>query len=616
MDQRGGLGWATGRLAVWLARAAEVTRFSFGRLCRTLRHALDRSFGPPPERRGKEGGWLGDVSRAVGDLEEVNRSTEAGFLAVGEKLSGFLRTARQVSASATATAERLSGEQAQRDAGVLKRVLEETARMQRSAESATGLARVLDSAKGLRQVFSGFDNTVISFHVLAVLARIETARLGQSGAGLVHLVEEMRGCGDDIASRTGRILATAASLGRRVEAEINRISDLDARELRALPPLMEAVALDFRTLRCRKEQGEAAAGRLGSQFAEVSEAIGGVVQSIQFHDITRQQIEHVIQALQQVHDSAARASRGAPTGGEAAILALQVAQLDNARRTFLDSIDRIDGELESIAKRVSEMASESERLAGQSEGQSETFFAGMAGRFADILKAARECESCDSGARTALDDLRQALAALDAALADIQAIEVHLKRVALNAAIQAVHLGGAGEPFNAVALAMHGLQSDCESRSAQSHAELHSIGAAIRGAAEGGMRPEAAEGSGMANAVTDLRERMQEMYAANTRGIASFQEIGSLVSRLLSDIQAARRDLSESRARAEVIEESCARLRTWAGDGSAAEGHLDDWAQNYTIRTEHAVHRELTGAGPPPNEPAAASPASGELELF
>lgn len=604
-------------LAACLATIAEAGRSALQRLQRMLGRLLEQSFHPSAGRRAEEAGWVADVARAAGDLEEMNRSTEAGFLAVGEKLSSFLTAARQVSTSASATADRISGEQGQRDADALTRVLEETSAMRKSAESVTDLARLRDSAKRLRHVFAGFDNTVISFHVLAVLARIETARLGESGAGLVHLVEEMRGCGDDIASRTGRFLATAASLGRRVEAELSRISELDARELQALPPLTDAVARDFAALRSRRELGEAAAARLGEQFAQVSEAIGGVVTGVQFHDITRQQIEHVIESLWQLHDSASHARRAAPAAEEAAVLGLQVAQLENARRTFLESIGRIDRQLESVAHRVGEMASESERLTGQSQGQNETFFAGMAARFAGILKAARECESCEVGARNALGDLRRDLAALGEALADIQVIELHLKRVSLNAAVQAVHLREAGEPFNAVAVAMHSLQSDCENRSGQSRAELDSIDAAIRGAGDNGTGSQSCERAGMEAVVIELRQRMEDMHAANERGVASFQEIGGLVGRLSDEIQAAQRDLAESRARVEIVDDCCARLRAVSGVASGVPmGELAGWAQNYTMRTEHEVHRELTGAGLPDAVPEGAGPAAGELELF
>jgi len=611
-----GMAWLGACMAI-IAKAGQSAIQPVLQRLRWMLGALERGLPLSAGHRAEEAGWVAGVGRAARDLEQMNRSTEAGFLAVGEKLSSFLTAARQVSTSASATAESISGEPGQRDADALTQVLEETAAIRRSAESATDLARLRDSAQRLRHVFAGFDNTVISFHVLAVLARIETARLGESGAGLVHLVEEMRGCGDDIASRTERFLATAASLGCRVEAELDRISELDARELQALRPLTEAVARDFAALRSRRELGAAAATRLGEQFAQVTEAIGGVVTAVQFHDITRQQIEHVIESLRQLHDSAGNTRRGPPAAQEAAVLGLQVAQLENAQRTFLESIGRIDRQLESVAHRVGEMAAESERLTGQSQGQNETFFAGMAARFAGILKAARECQSCEVGARTALEDLRQALAALGAALVDIQVIEFHLKRVSLNAAVQAVHLGGAGEPFNAVAVAMHGLQSDCENRSRQSRAELDSIDAAIRGAGDNGMQSPSRERAGMETVVIELRQRMEEMHAANERGLASFQEIGALVGRLSAEIQAARQHLAESRAGAEIVDDCCARLRTVSGVASGVPlGELAQWTQNYTMRTEHEVHRELTGAGLSEAGPAAAGPAAGELELF
>ncbi|MGO9259075.1 MAG: hypothetical protein ACLQU1_22555 [Bryobacteraceae bacterium] len=630
------------------ASSAQAGRQAVLGLLRSLGRVLQRALRSASRRRLEDGSWIEGVGRAIADLDRMNRSTEAGFLAVGEKLSGFLAAARQVSASAAATAERVSGEQGQRDFDALVRVREQTAEMRKYAEAVADLSQLRDSAIRLRHVFAGFDHTVASFRVLAVLARIETARLGESGAGLAHLTEEMRGRSDDIASRTGRFLDTAATLDRRVEEHLNRIADLDARQLKALPPLMDAVARNFAALRDRRELGEAAAARLGAQFAELSEAIGDVVTSVQFHDITRQQIEHAIESLQQLHDHAGQGYRDAPTPEQGAVIELQLAQLDNARRTFLTSIGQIDGRLETVARRMSEMAAESQNLAGQAQGRNESSFAEMMGCFAGILDAAGECGSFEQGARTALAELRQAIQALGEALADIGAIELHLKRLSLNAAIQAVHLGAAGEPFNAVAGAMHSLQADCETRSGQSRVEMDSIGAALRAMVEQGMASQSRQGTGIETAVDDLQARIEEMCVANERGIASCQEIGSLVGRLLADIQSAQQDLAESRALTEAVDGCCETLRRvgqasacqpllrrmigWnaarppassaansaasPGPGVTPELQLAECTRNYTMRAEHEVHRELTGCAPAASGPAQASPSNGELELF
>jgi hypothetical protein len=160
------------------------------------------------------------------------------------------------------------------------------------------------------------------------------------------------------------------------------------------------------------------------------------------------------------------------------------------------------------------------------------------------------------------------------------------------------------------------------------------------------------------------------MCVANERGIGSCQEIGSLVGRLLAEIQSARRNLAESRALTEAVDGCSERLRRMAGrnaaralvsqasacqlllrrmtgwkaarsaansaansmpssaassaansaassaPGAAPELQLAECTRNYTMQAEHEVHRELTGCGQPASGPAEAGPASGELELF
>src|SRR5690242_13275284 len=66
--------------------------------------------------------WVLDVTGIIAELEEMNRVTEADFLAVGEKLMGILSAAREIRADFGRLAELISGEHAESECNALTTV--------------------------------------------------------------------------------------------------------------------------------------------------------------------------------------------------------------------------------------------------------------------------------------------------------------------------------------------------------------------------------------------------------------------------------------------------------------------------------------------------------------
>src|SRR5262249_53972917 len=134
-----------------------------------------------------------------------------------------------------------------------------------------------------------------------------------------------------------------------------------------------------------------------AQQHAVCEAIDSLVHSVQFHDITRQQIEHVCQALQGVAaDLAAFASPASPEGHRChTVLKLQASQLEAAAGVFRTSVGQMEQNLDRIGARVADMAAASRGLMGFSEDERDAFFLRMESSFTGILKAVNSCEAAE-----------------------------------------------------------------------------------------------------------------------------------------------------------------------------------------------------------------------------
>jgi hypothetical protein len=173
-------------------------------------------------------------------------------------------------------------------------------------------------------------------------------------------------------------------LDKEIQAAARRGSELNARELVELPTLVAAVNDCLRAFEERCRRALETSTRQEAEYESLTLAVDDVVRVVQFHDITRQQVEHVVQALRQLCpvSPGITVSVSADAG---TVLSLQSSQLGAAAGLFASSIDRTGANLASMAGRVENMAEASQALMGSSEQEQDSFFLKMEGHFTAIL---------------------------------------------------------------------------------------------------------------------------------------------------------------------------------------------------------------------------------------
>jgi len=568
---------------------------------------LKRVFAAPRRLDGRA--FQAGVERVARDLEHLNGSTERDFLAVGERLNEFRSMARRISSQMSALTELISGEQGRGLSLALDRTLDHFREMDagfaRGAEALESLAAL---SPRIGTEFAGLRETVEVFRTLCTLTRIETTRLGGAGAGFGDLAADVRPLSESIRASGEGILEASARLDGAVESALLRGRGLRATQLAELPPMIADVVESLRSFEERRARAVDASARQAVQYEALCGAVDGVVESLQFHDITRQQIEHVAQALRQILP-----------GGARAILALQSSQLAGAAGVFAGSVERMERDLESIARRALEMAAASGTLMGISSGDQDSFFLRMEGRFTIILKALGVCAAAQGEMEQAAAGLKETIANMRHSVAEIDEIGIRIERIALNAMIRAAHIGAAGDALNVIAEAMQGLAHRSNAGAEDAARTLDAMsGAAVRvatGATVG------------ANDVTArMRRAVLELHTSSEVGFARVNEIATLGARLAEDIGAARRGFSAGRLFAETAaraQRELERIGAQTGPGPAAHvpaPHWDSLAKRYTMQAERDVHQRAAESDAGETAAPVAAMANGDLgdnvELF
>jgi len=555
--------------------------------------------------RRRQGGTLESdlgivVDQDIADLEDLNRSTERDFLAVGEKLMEFRSTARQIASDMSALTELISGAHGRNASTALTKMLEHSRGMDAGIEqSGRTLARVHDHACRVRLAFGGLRNTVAVFRTLCTLTRIETARLGSSGADFGDLAAEVGHLSESIQASGEGVLEASSRLDQCAQSAIRSASDLRVRQLKELGGLIAGVVDSLEAFEDRRRQAAETSAREAAHYEALCNAVDGVVRSVQFHDITRQQVEHVVEALGQLRSACESSGQGSVPAGARAILALQSSQLGSAAELFAASMEGMEHDLENIGLRVQEMANASQALMGISMDDQNSFFLQMESQFTAILKTLATCAAAKREVESTAASLEQTISSMRDSVGEIRSIEIRIQRIATNATIRATHIGTAGNALNVIAEVMQRLALDSNASTedvAETLAAMSDAAKSVSGGAGGDSVPN--------EVIGEMQRAVLGLHTSSECSFSRVNQISALGARLAEDIGVVRNGFSAGMLFAQVADRArreLARLGAKAGSESlkgvedAPSQQLESLTKRYTMQMERDVHEALTG---------------------
>lgn len=569
------------------------------------------------------------IERVIHELQDLNRSTERDFLAVGDKLIAFRSTAQDITRNMASVTELIAGDEGLQAYQTLAQLLERSKEIDAELESSVqALEQVRELALRLRSGFSGLANTVAVFGNLCTLTQIETARLGGAGADLGHLAAEIRPLSESIQRGGQSVLEASGRLDEAVQNALGTSAALRAAELKQMPALVSGVLASLQAFERQRQVAADASRQQAAELAALSQAIEELVGSIQFHDITRQQVEHVIQALGTFRGPA-RAPGNSSSADTRAVLTLQSSQLREAARLFADSIGRIEQALASLADRFRNASAEIEKLTGASEAGGASFFSRMEAQFATVLNILDACAAVQTEMESTIAGLASTIGGMSASVGEIRRTEIQIQRISTNATIRAIHIGDTGVALNKIAEVMQRLALDSNAHTDDAAAALEQM-RAIAARSEG---TSAAVPTGGNPVATAMRSALDGLHSSSESSAARALHIGQLGDQLAQQITALAEGISAGRLFAETaaravheMDALAAQAGPPAESSAAAREQLDRFAKTYTMERQREVHASVVGqiAAPEPSSPSerspgAASPSSDfgdNVELF
>lgn len=549
---------------------------------------------------------LVQLAAVIDDLHGLNEHTEKDFLDIGGKLMGLLQTTARISSGLNGLTTLIAGTHGRHASDVLARALERCNQLQaRATERNRDLASLGDGARSVHDAFSGFSDVLSSFRVICTLIRIEAARSVGAVAEFGSLGEDVgTTVAEGVGARMENVLEAAVLLERNTKQTVASLSHFDV----LLQELSSVIAGVMSSLASFSEQ-QVGAIALSARLAAVSHAvetsITNAMVSIQFHDITRQQVEHVVEALRIVRADAE--TRDGRLSREAVlVLTLQTAQLASAEERFATSVARLSQNLDSIAVSVREMSSDGNSLLNGSGSEQDSFFLKVEHCMTAILDAIGNDRKAEAATGVAAGELGVTVELMHGAARDIREMDSDLLRLALNASIRAASTGDSGATVGVLAGALQELAARSSHRSSVASAALDPMTGAVT-RLSGLSHRTTAETTGQEEdtVITEMRSTIEELQSSSDASAVQIKEITSLASGLCADIAAAQGAFTAGGLFTEVVTRcrgAVVQLATEVGPAPDAEREpglttaLAGLASRYTMQSQRDVHAAVTSA--------------------
>lgn len=397
---------------------------------------------------------------------------ENDFLRLGRDLEGFNAKAAEVSRLASDLAGLTSGESlADATANLTTHLgrLGESCSNSFAGNDLSSLDAVADMGLQLVENIRDFTRLVKHLTMLGIATRIESARLGSQGLGFSTLSDDVEKLAGKIASSSDKILTRSRDLIGQCRDAAKSLDEMNVARASCSMTATEVLQADLAAMEELQANSRETAADIASEALSMVQSVSEAVHSMQFHDIIRQQLEHVAEAADEAR---AMALDGPMTeGGHNAksweelggwvrsVLVLQESQLGNARTRFGEAMQSLSAGLSGIALRVGNMAARAEALAAQEGGG-----AGVLGRMEDevrqVAQALRDYSVLEQRMCAVMRAVSASIEDMSDTVAEIEEVGSEIELIALNASVKAAHTGEEGKALGVLASAIQKLSVD------------------------------------------------------------------------------------------------------------------------------------------------------------
>ena len=551
-----------------------------------------------------------------GSLAELTRRTDPDFSMLAADLQALHACASELGRSmgthAVSVTETLKQSRLVGDDGLAARSLVGLrGGMDDAARNLTALVEVAEALGKLKEQGDNIGHVAMVLKSSGCSFAVESARSSQCQQSFGAFVEELRSLAEKISS-IGESIGSQSKDTQQSLENLTRVIQGNLEQLRKLTAQSEAAVR--RTTGQMQQLLDSSCNALQNaeqRTRQIARHADDAVYHIQFGDIVRQRLEHIVSSLE---EASVASCSGVATGPETAsrILDIQIGQLEamqgeveETRRQLLEAFDGLGQESGLLAEGIRHL--ESRETGEASDANLFDELKSELVRLEDLQhQGHRLCAQANETSQHAIESASRLSQHLDQ-VQDINR-EIHLQ--ALNAIIKTALLGDEGRTLEVLSTHVHTVFQESSGIVQETIRILELVRASAHSTGAG-------SGAGAAN--HDLQGGLEQIVRVHGefRGIST--NALALVERQntrLEEVRSRLEFLSGLSAKLDEFNDGLRALRATlpeAGPVVATDGEaeLAPLSRRYTMESERAVHRRVLGLPEPKRATQPVAPGAG-----
>jgi len=442
---------------------------------------------------------------------------------------------------------------------------------------------------------------ILNLSMLGFFTKVENAHVFSNDSGFASLTDDVKKLSERIKEKTSHIKAGSQKLFSQIHQALGDVAGSEKNQRDQARSLLDNTVSNHEILANKNDTAMISARHIVTKSQEITESIGYIVSSLQFHDITRQQIKHVKEVLDKLIEAI---SSGEHTIPEMASMmdqacSLQIEQLHQSRTDLTDAVEKILENLKNLTGNVEWILEETQRVAWASDIEGLGFMEEIDSGITSVMKRLEENIREQMRLTQTMTSLSDMVSEMSVFIKEIEFMGQNLQLIALNARIKAAHIGNEGAALDIISGGIYDLSKNSRGHTKDLSEMLESLVDIAKGFDSDLAEIQHTQEDQVKEMVENLQGIVTSLHEVNDSVLAIIKEMNSLGKSLMADIHTSISEIRVQEKVETVLNEACNAMNTLLSEAARTNPgedrqdrkvYLKDLDTLYTMKSERDIH--------------------------